>query len=298
MFGLNYRIFWKVIVITSLLSPFVLFSTGMLPGGQGNIVGRVAKEVMYPLEGAWHFSLKFFADIWTHYVDLSDAAIENTELKSALAILNTRILDYDEKVKEIERLRKILGFTQHYRSEHQVAEVIGSPKDIPFEVLRISKGSMDGVRVGMPVITGEGALGRILRTGSFHSDVQLLTDANFYLDVLLQRTRARGVLRGEFGMSCSLKLNRRAEVRIGDTLITSGIVGGFPKGIPIGRVIRVSYESDNITQIIKVEPWVNHFQVEEVVILKTINDETQKIINTAGEAWLKQTIESASRSDG
>ena len=289
------RLIWKLVVISSLLSPFVLLSTSLLPSGEGNVVGRAAREVIYPVEASWDFSVSFFRRVWSRYVDLTDVARENEALRKNLFSLNTKLLDYEEKGKEIERLRSILGFKERYEVAHEVAEVVGSSRELPFETLRINKGSLSGIEVSMPLITGQGALGRVIRTGLFHADVQLLIDANFYLDVLMQRTRARGVLRGDFGMSCSLKLNRRAEVKIGDTLITSGIVGGFPKGIPVGRVVRISYESDNITQIITVEPWVNHRQVEEVLILKTVDEQTQKIINTAGKDWLSNSIEAASR---
>lgn len=298
MLRANFRLFWKLVVVSSLLSPFVLLSTSLLPSGSGNIVGRVANEMVYPFEATWHYSVFFLQKVWHRYIGLSNVARENEELRKALFSLNTKLLDYEEKNKEISRLRDILGFKERYEVEHEVAEVIGSTRDVPFETLRINKGSIAGIKIGMPLITGQGVLGRIIRVGLTHADVQLLIDANFYLDVLMQRTRARGVLRGEFGMNCSLRLNRRAEVKIGDTIITSGIIGGFPKGIPVGRVVRISYESDNITQIITVEPWVNYKQVEEVLILKTVDDETRKIMNTAGEAWLKNSIDSVRRGRG
>ena len=80
------------------------------------------------------------------------------------------------------------------------------------------------------------------------------------------------------------------EIRIGDTIITSGILGGFPKGLPVGRVMRISYESDNVTQIITVEPWVDYRRVEEVFVIEQPDKELKKILDTAGRGWLEKSI--------
>ncbi|RYZ58573.1 MAG: rod shape-determining protein MreC, partial [Proteobacteria bacterium] len=186
------------------------------------------------------------------------------------------MLDYDEKQNEIGRLRSLIGFAQHFQGTHIVAEIVGSQEYPSFKTMRISKGKKDGVRVGMPVVTAEGVVGRVIRAGMKFADVHLLIDTNFNIDILLQRSRIRGVLKGSDN-DAVLKLNRRVEVRIGDTLVTSGIIGGFSKGLPIGKVTRISYEADNISQTVTVEPWVNFDRIEEVIVLENNDKELQKI---------------------
>ncbi|WP_159455366.1 rod shape-determining protein MreC [Pseudobacteriovorax antillogorgiicola] len=259
----------------------------MQPWSTTSSLGMLLQEVAYPFEYAWNTTTGFVSSTWRHYIALSETAKENTDLRSEINGLKTKILDYDEKVQEISRLRKLLGFVQHYDQRHLVAEVIGSSKDSAFRSLRINKGEWDGARVGMPIVTADGVVGRIIRTGQKFSDVHLLSDSNFNIDILLQRTRVRGVLQG-YGSHAILTLNRRAEIRIGDTVITSGIVGGFPKGLPVGRVVKISYESDHISQSIKVEPWVDFERVEEVIVLETHDPEIQKIIESAGKDWFKR----------
>ena len=100
----------------------------------------------------------------------------------------------------------------------------------------------------------------------------------------------RGVLRG-YESHAILTLNRRSEIKIGDTVITSGIIGGFPKGLPIGKVVKISYESDHISQSIKVEPWVDFERVEEVIVLETHDPEIQKIIESAGKDWFRRQVQ-------
>lgn len=290
----NYnRLLLKILLVLSLLSPFVFLSSSLLPW-QSNPIGMLTQELIYPIEYLWNGAFDFVGDVWESYFALSRAAKENAQLKSQINLLATKILDYEEQQHEISRLRKLVGFAQRYRRKRSVAEVIGRPRKDPFYTIRISKGSLDEIKIGMPVVAGGGVLGRIVRVGSSFSDVHLLTDSNFYLDVLLQRTRVRGVLTGKFGSHCILKLNRRAEIRIGDTIITSGIIGSFPKGLPVGKVIKISYESDNISQIIVVEPWIDHGRLEEVIILQEHNREMQKILETVDKNWVKRMLDNAS----
>jgi len=278
------------ILVLSLLSPFVVLSSAMNPWSSKFSLGPLLQELVYPVEYIWHRSVSTASRNWQKYFDLSEAATENLHLRRELALIQTRLLDYDEQLQETRRLRDLLGFTQRYATNHLVAEVIGRTSALPYQSIRITKGETDGVQVGMPVVTNEGIVGRILRAGLGFSDVQLLTDSNFSIDVLLQRTRVRGVLHGYADNSCQLLLNRRAEIRIGDMVITSGIVGAFPKGLPIGRVMRISYESDNISQLITVEPWVDHRRLDEVVVLQETNKELQKITETAGTNWLEKSL--------
>jgi rod shape-determining protein MreC len=284
------RVLWRVILVASLLSPFVFFSSALRPWTSTSQISVLGQEILYPFEYVWNASSGFVVRIWSHYLALTDVATENTRLQSEINILKTRLLDYGEKQQEIIRLRELLGFAQHFQGAHVVAEVVGTRSYPSFKTLRISKGKRNGVKVGMPAVTAEGVVGRVIRAGQNFADVHLLIDSNFNLDVLLQRTRIRGVLKGADTHSV-LKLNRRAEVRIGDTLVTSGIIGGFAKGLPVGKVIRISYESDNISQTITVEPWTDFDRVEEVIILENRDQELQKIIETAGDAWLDKPFE-------
>jgi rod shape-determining protein MreC len=292
---LSKHFFWRVVLISSLLSPFVLFSSLLKPWKNGNTFGLFAQELLYPLEYVWHFGTGSLVAGWRRYVALTQAAKENDKLKQQMNQLQTRILNYEEQEQEIGRLRKLLGFSQHYEGQRVVAEVVGTAGYRQFYAMRVSKGDADGIRVGMPVVTGSGVVGRVIRAGRHFSDVHILTDSNFYLDVLIQRTRVRGILQGKSGSYTVLALNQRTDVKIGDTLITSGIMGAFPKGLPVGKVTRISYESDNVSQLIVVEPWVDHRQVEEVVILQWDDEVVQKISESVGKNWLENSLQQSSK---
>jgi len=278
------------LLVGALLAPFVFFSTPMKAWENPHSALLVLQNAMYPIERLWQVAANGVSHTWQRYIGLSDAANQNLTLRSQLAAMQSRIMDYDEQVQETGRLRKLLGFSGRSDKRLIAAEVIGHNELGQFESIRITRGSSDGVRVGMPVVAADGVVGKVIRTGMHFSDVQLLVDHDFHLDVLLQRTRVRGVLSGAAHTHCTLQLHKRVEIRIGDTLITSGIVGGFPKGLPVGRVMRITYETDNVAQSVTVEPWVDHNRLEEVMIIFSPDPELEKIANAAGPKWLDEAL--------
>jgi rod shape-determining protein MreC len=281
---------YVALVVSAVLAPFVFFSTPLRSWQNASPAMLAMQDALYPVERAWHAMAAQLSRGFRVYLDLSAAAEENLALRRQLASMQTRIMDYEEQVLENERLRKLLGFSGRSEEQLLAAQVIGHNEESPFQSIRIARGRSDGVRVGMPVVAADGIVGRVIRTGLAFSDVQLLVDSDFHIDVLLQRTRVRGVLSGAARTHCTLQLHKRVEIRIGDTLITSGIVGGFPKGLPVGRVMRITYETENVAQAITVEPWVDHRRLEEVMVILSEDRELEKIVETAGPAWIEQAI--------
>ncbi len=245
--------------------------------------GRVTaflQELIYPFEYALHNSTAFIAHVWHGYIDLRDAAANNAHLKVRVAELQTRLQLYQEKNAESGRLRALLGLSQSYAIETVAAEVVAKAGAFPFLAVRVNRGRQAKVEAGMPVIGAAGVVGRVLRAGHNFADVQLLIDSGFYIDILVQRTRVRGMLHGNL-RNCVLQMPQEAELRIGDTIVTSGLAGSFPKGVPVGHVVRISYEANRVAQQITVEPWIDHRQLEEVSILLQRSPTTQRIVNAS-----------------
>jgi rod shape-determining protein MreC len=282
------------LVATTVIVPFILFSVTLRPWEGSHRIHLLVHEITYPFEYVWMRSVSFTQSIWSTYFANVGATKQNERLQAEMALLKSKLLNFEEQEREISRLRKLLGFSEGVNRELVAAEVVGPPLSQGFLSIRISRGESDGVQPGMPVITPEGIAGRVLRTGLKYADVQLLTDPNFNLDVILQRTRVRGVVQGIGGGRCLLRLSRNTDIKIGDTLVTSGIAGGVTKGVPVGRVMRISYESDNITQKITIEPWVDYRTLEEVIVLKQVDATLQKIAETAGPEWLTDSLDGVS----
>ena len=188
-----------------------------------------------------------------------------------------KLMDYSEKQNEINSLRNTLQLRQSLPYPMLPTEVISGGQHLPFQTVLISGGSGKGIRPGMPVINAEGLIGKVLRVGLLHADVVFLTDTAFNVDVLLQRTRERGIVEGVGRNSCLLKLSKRSDVKIGDVIITSGLVGSYPRGIPVGEVAKITYESDLISQKILVKPTVDLGKIDFAAVLLLEDRELEKL---------------------
>ena len=287
--------FW-LMVAGVFVAPLMFFSTQFTPwtDGAGSRTATFVQDVSYPFAWVWHELSTGCENAWERYFNLSGKSRENFQLKQEITELKTRLLDYDERLNEVNRLRQLVGFTESIQDKFVAAKVFTGQRALPFKTIRISRGSMDGIKAGMPVVAAQGVVGKVIRAGFKFSDVQLLVDYDSNIDVLVQRNRIRGVLGGYANENCRLNLQRSAEVRIGDTLVTSGIVGSFPKGLPVGKVIRISFETDNVSQVITVEPWVDHSRLEEVIVLLRDDPELSRIAEAGGSDWLEKSTNPSS----
>lgn len=268
----------KILIFLILILPFIFFSTNMNPWSKSKIF--FIQEIIYPFQYSYYVISNFIYSTWNNYINLHNAAIENTKLKNELSLLKAQLLDYVEKTEEIKSLKKILNFYNSYPHKLITADNISSLVVANFYSLRISKGYLDGVKIGMPVISKEGVVGKIIRTGLKFSDVQIITDINFSLDVLIQRNRIRAILSGSNEQDCIFYIHHNADIKIGDIIITSGFAGSFPKGLPVGRVKKISYSLNNVSQIVHVEPFVEYQKIEKVFIIIIDNLPLNKIVET------------------
>ena len=158
------------------------------------------------------------------------------------------------------------------------AEVIGKDPSPWFKTVTIDKGSADGVARGLPVVISEGIAGLVTDVTYSYAKVLLIIDQNSAVDALIQRSRARGVIKGGFSKRCFLKyVLRKYDIGIGDVVVSSGLDGVFPKGLRIGYVSSVVKQKAGIFQEITVMPYINFEKLEEVLIL--LDPPTHKVEN-------------------
>jgi rod shape-determining protein MreC len=208
--------------------------------------------------------------LWTHYIFLIQTEQENKRLMKALIQLNQENIRLRETASANERLRKVLQLKSELPAPSQVAEVVGRGPSPFFQTLYINKGRKDGLIRGMPVLLPDGVVGRLEKTSGYFSQVVLLNDPGFAVDCLAQRSRVRGVLTGiPGGGNCQVKYIARTEdIRAGDIMITSGLDQVFPKGLILGRVLRVDSRVKGLFLFVEVVPECKASQIEEVLILQ------------------------------
>jgi rod shape-determining protein MreC len=206
---------------------------------------------------------------WNHYIYLIDAQQENDRLKKRLLQLTQENLQLKEMTLAHERLLKLLHLKSDPARPIVVAEVVGRSPSPFLKSFFINKGRKDGLTRGMPVLLPGGVVGRLEKTSGHYSQVLLLNDPNFAIDCLSERTRARGILTGIPGQeNCQIKYMARTEdIKPGDVVITSGLDQLFPKGLILGRVLRVVPQAKGNFLSIEVVPEIRPSQIEEVQII-------------------------------
>jgi rod shape-determining protein MreC len=231
-------------------------------------LGRIAVSFAAPFQELVTHTTRFSRDVWRDYFYLVGVARENHELRARLNQAAEKSNQWQETELANERLRSLLNFQKAITGQLVAAEVIGRDPSAWFKTLIIDKGRADGVIKGLPVVMPLGIAGQVIEVSNHYSKVMLIIDRNSAVDALVQRTRARGVVKGESADWCRLQyVLRKNDVRVGDTVVSSGLDGVFPKGLRIGRVADVQDQDAEIFHEIKVVPFVDFEKLEEVLVV-------------------------------
>jgi rod shape-determining protein MreC len=207
-------------------------------------------------------------DVWRDYVDLRHLREENKRLRRESAAAQRRIDQLEEQVLETQRLQRLLALRQVSQAEFLAARVVGKDATNWFKTILVDRGSVEGVQRGLPVLGADGLVGRVVEVTPTSAKVQLLTDPVSAVGGLIQRTRVTGIVSGNLGAGARVRyLPLLADVTVGDEVITSGMGGLFPKGIPIGRIAKVERRSGALFQEAALQPAVDLSRLEEVLIL-------------------------------
>lgn len=205
--------------------------------------------------------------LWTGYVDLRGARGRTESLEADLTRLRVKLHEMDETLRENERLRALLDLKQVLPVDSIAAKVIGNKSLGLSRTLLVDRGSADGVRPNMPVVVGDGVVGRVWTVAPRLAKIQLITDSDAGTAVLVQRTRVQGILQGRGDDVCSMEyVSRHDDVVEGDLIVTNGLDGIYPKGLPVGPVERVVSGQGEML-VIAVTPRVKFNRLEEVLIL-------------------------------
>ena len=210
-----------------------------------------------------------FRNAWNGYVNLRGVRAENARLKEQLGALQVQFQQERARAERARQLEHLLGFQSDLNITTLPAAVIGAGATSDFRVLTIDRGSKNGVATNMAVIAPTGVVGRVV-TPTYHaSKVQLLIDRNAAAGALVERTRAQGIVIGAGEDIVRMDfVAATADVKIGDTIVTSGIDGIYPRGFWIGRVESVG-AGNGIYKTVRVRPSVDFNRLEEVLIVKT-----------------------------
>lgn len=260
------------VLLTSALCLLVGAALVMRTGRQptrADRLGRFFLEVMAPLQRTTTAVRRAVTGTWDGLLSLVSARDENVALRAHVRQLEQQVDRLTEIDLENARLRRLLDFRATFSGDVLTARVIGRDATGLARTLVIDRGEGDGIKKGAAALAPEGVVGQVFLASRHAARVLLISDHNSGVDALVQRTRARGIVQGTAEGGCGLKYVKRTEdVQVGDTVVTSGLDGVFPKGLPIGHVLAVDKRGPGLFQYAEVAPRVDFEQLEELLVAR------------------------------
>jgi rod shape-determining protein MreC len=226
--------------------------------------------------------------VWSGYVALRHVNDENLALRREISRLQEDTTRLRERAAAADRLRALLELKEQLPYTTMAARVIGRDPTNWYRSIILDKGTDEGVTVEMGVMTPSGAVGRVVKTQAHLAVVLLVIDRNNAVTGLVQRTRDEGIVEGtEKGTAWIKYLPLLSNVTVGDIVITSGLAGGFPRGLPIGRITRIARQEGELFLSAEIEPDTDFGRLEEVLVItsprETVNVPLLPVPGRAGQ---------------
>lgn len=245
-----------------------LITTGVHPGDLAARPESAFLEVISPIDSAFNHISDGAKSVVGDYMDLLHVRDENAKLRNEL----TRVKSDRARLAELEvenhHLAELLELKDVLGTKAVAANVIGSDATGVSRTLILASGSDEGLRPGMAVLANQGVVGKIIAVSPSASRVLLINDHNSALDGFDQITRARGIVAGIVDDGLILKYaDRSQDIQPGDTVVTSGLDGIFPRGLLVGTIQSVRREGPGLFLGVKITPAVDFRQLEQVLIL-------------------------------
>ena len=273
-----------VLVVVSL----VMFTMSVREGDSGGVFNTIRgtwMTITTPVRWAGGALTAPFQGLGNIVANLTADQDRLSDLKAENERLVARNAELEEAEQSAQRLESLLGLQSLYNLQSTAARIISGSTDSWSSTVTIDKGTSSGLAVGMPVTDSNGAIGQIVSCGATSSTVRLVTDENSSVSAMVQSSRAQGVLRGSVDGTLHLTLIRTDQmVEVGDTVVTSGLGGVFPKGLPLGKVITVERTSGSLYFEVEVEPLSTAESFEEVLVITSLTEDQKATAADVAEA--------------
>jgi rod shape-determining protein MreC len=245
-----------------------LISSGVHPGDLAARPQSAFLEVISPIDAAFTHLTEGASSIVGDYMDLLHVRDDNVRLRNELARVKSDRARLAELEVENQHLGELLELKNALGTNAVAANVVGSDATGLSRTLILATGSSSGLRPGMAVLSNQGVVGKIVTVSEHASRVLLINDHNSALDGFDQRTRARGIVAGVVDDGLILKYaDRSQDIRTGDTIVTSGLDGIFPRGLLVGTIQSVRREGPGMFLAVRIMPAVDFRELEQVLIV-------------------------------
>ncbi|NLG37420.1 MAG: rod shape-determining protein MreC [Clostridiales bacterium] len=264
---------WVLGTALVLLFVVLIITYSAMGSDKPTVADTVIGESVSPFMRWTHSVTSGVKDFFARIFGKRDIDREYEELKKRVAQLELEKEWAQELIHENKRLTELMGFARQYPQYlYMNAEVIARDPESWYSTLTINRGEKDGISLNMPIVTADGLLGRIISVSETYSVVMPLVDRQSAVAAVLERSRDNGVLKGATDQDssdplCNLYyLPFSADLIPGDRVLSSGMGGYYPKGIPIGEIVEVSRQS-NLQSYAIVRPYVDFAHAEDVLVI-------------------------------
>lgn len=262
---------YQIIIVSAALALFSLHLalTDKKEYARGYLLKEIISYTVTPVQSVILGVQDSITGVWNDYFFLIGVHEENESLKKTVYALVEENRRLNEEARQNERLRALLEFKQSLPYSTTGASIIGYNMERWSRTVVLDKGSSDGIEKDQAAIASGGIVGRIIEVNGASSRVLLSTDLRSNIDVMIERSRVKGVVEGNGTDGLVMKYVRQVdEVQVGDQVITSGLSGIFPKGLIVGEVTRVEKSGDNFFKHVEVRPAVDLGRLEEVLVIR------------------------------
>ena len=257
-----------IIVFAILLFSLALMTLSAKQEKGTHFLDSMVGVILSPFQNFFTQTIQSISDGINHYFFLVDVARENDQLNLEVQRLINEKNKLIERIASQKRLEKLMAYEDDWEKKAVVASVIGKGATQWSKVIIINKGTQDGIRDHLAVVTDAGVIGQIIHAGLNTSKVLLIIDGRSAVDALFQNSRISGVVVGAGDDECHLKfVPNTADVKVGDQVLSSGLGGIFPKGLIIGKVSQVTKKKQGLFQDITLVPSSDLSRLEEVLVL-------------------------------
>lgn len=250
-----------------------LLAVGLIALALGGYLAPVIQVVVTPLIGVQTWLAERYStivDFVTAPRDVAELASRNEALEAEISRLQAQVIELQQQNQQIDVLSALVDFARDRPAyDYVAADVIGRDPSPFLQYVIINRGSDDGLRRGMPVVTAQGLVGRISAVTAGAARVQLITDASSIVNISLESTEASAVLQGSLIGELTLTLiPQDVGVETGELLLTSGLGGNYPPNILIGQVTGIRSRSFELFQTASVQPVVDFARLEIVLVIR------------------------------
>jgi rod shape-determining protein MreC len=252
----------------------ILLAVGLIALALGGFLAPLSRFTLSPFVQAQTWvSGRYLAirDFLTAPRDLASLSQENQGLQGEVARLQAQVVELQQQITDLQVLSALVDFARgNPQNRYLAASVIGRDPSPFLKYVIINRGSDDGIRRGMPVVTAQGLVGRIARVTASAANVQLISDPGSVVNVTLQPSNAEAALQGSLTGDLSLNLiPQDAAVQAGDLVLTSGLGGLYPSNLVVGQVTGVRTQSTDLFQRASVQPAADFTSLDIVLVISS-----------------------------